>query len=192
MSLDDDFGPVRKATERYEWERECSPSSRCVLNDKVGQAMGDLLDAAASLPITGLARSANFIWGMDAGGEIWISAEEVAQINSLPVPKGFCARRGLPADVSLDKKLGHPCLMMDDSARIAGEIYIDTSTGEKETLAWTINARSGRFHREIARRPSVAQISNAAKKFAIAMGRSVYLDLIDDISQANSDVRLPQ
>ena len=185
--LDDVYGMLRQADETEEWEVGMVPASLCELTPSVGQAMKEVLLLAANLPFAHVLRSINFIWAVDDVGKMHVSVEEVALIDGATVMPGLPVRRGVDARVSKDQKLGHPCVAPTGNARIAGEIYIDESTDEEGLLAWTLNVRSGRFHRTKERRPNLNQIKNAAKMFARSMGLPISLDLIADMRMGSLD-----
>lgn len=186
--LDSLFGQVRIAENggkhRQAWEEGRSPASICNLDADSGLALATLGDSGAALPVTEFVKSVIFIWAMTPAGEIKIAVEEVAMINSFQVEPGYSTRRKLDKKLTLDRKLGHPCLTLDDSARIAGEFYFDKSREPTLTggdYVWTINASSGRFHLTPDRWPTRSQLRNVGEIFSKWLGRVVLIESDDDL-----------
>lgn len=155
------------------WEKHRKPSSLCVLTADCGAMMRMLLNACEHRPFEAVATSFTLIWAMDESGEIHVAVEELAQVEDERVDGGFPMRRNFPVLVPGEKKLGHPCLVHDMRARAAGELYIDEYEGKK---SWFLNFQSGRFHREVERRPTADQANNIARLFAKRIGLSIYMD----------------
>jgi hypothetical protein len=182
--MDEEYGVLRvaigdakaNADGRQLWEVSMAPESICALDDELGNRLKLLLKAASCKLLQSASQSLLFLWGMEGDGKIMIAVEEVAQINEQPVPKGFPTRRGLPKKLTLDHKLGHPCIMSSNQARIAGELYIDAAPSNDGTLVWMLNARSGRFHEPPERRPTDGQLRNVAKLFASAIGEAIEIE----------------
>ncbi|QYK40740.1 MAG: hypothetical protein KF887_15205 [Paracoccaceae bacterium] len=179
--LDELYGLPRSAESTNDWETGHEPLSLCFFDAGVGKAMAEFRELALAQPFRAAAQTLNFIWGMGEDGKIRIAIEEIAQINERPVPRGIPIRRGMDPMLSSEKKLGHPCIVAHGTARIAGELYLDESTDVENELAWTLNARSGRFHGSEDRRPKIEQIRNVARIFARNMNCRISLDLIDDM-----------
>lgn len=184
--LDELYGRVRRAEYPRDWEHDLSPVSLCEFSKETGQAMAKFLEVAKLKPFQEVARSIQMIWGVDEMGRLHVSIEEVARINGVVVKPGHPIRRGVDSRVSLDQKLGHPCILPVSGGRIAGEIYIDNATWNKE-LAWTLNSESGRFHGSIERWSNARQIKNVAKIFAASIGSDISLDFRDDMRSAGTE-----
>ena len=165
---------------RQQWEVGLTPASTCTLDHELGASLAEFSRVASTSLLRSASRSLTFIWGMEANGDVKIAVEEVARINKSTVQKGFPTRRGIRKELTLDDKLGHPCIMSSKQARIAGELYLDSRANDQEGLTWTLNARSGRFHEPPERRPSATQLLNVAKIFANAFGVAVELERTRD------------
>ena len=185
--LDNFYGLVRKAEYPREWEKNAEPISLCEFTAETGQVMAKFLEVARLKPFMAIARSIQLIWGVDEMGKLYVSIEEVARINGVQVKPGHPIRRGVDPKISLDQKLGHPCVLPESGGRIAGMIYIDDATVDGG-LAWTLNAESGRFHGTIDRWPTNKQVKNVAQIFATGVGSNVSLDFKDDMRSALTEL----
>jgi hypothetical protein len=191
--MDSRFGTLRcaigngEANEegRQQWEVDMKPVSTSTLSDDLGQSLLMFLKAATTNLLQTASRSLTFLWGMEADGKVKIAVEEVARINGKPAPMGFPSRRGMRKDLTLDDKLGHPCIMSTNEARIAGELYLDQASSSDGRLVWRINAQSGRFHEPPERRPSPDQLINVAQIFASAIGDTVEIARTRDFPPFN-------
>lgn len=162
------------------WEKGRVPVSLCTLGPERARVIESFRLACKDPPFRSLGFGINFIWAMNKAGEINIAVEEVAEMMGETVNGGYPFRRNFPDELVekvREKKLGHPCLTEDQTARIAGELYLDEVNGE---YGWYLNFKSGRFHCEPERRPSEGQQTNAAQIFADLLGTTIFLDLPGD------------
>ncbi|MGV3489837.1 MAG: hypothetical protein ACO1OG_00810 [Devosia sp.] len=166
MNLDAKFGSVRSPSEIRKWE-DRSPDSVAKLDAQLGKSLAALLAASQHGLLKYVAQSTNYLWVMDASGDVWIAVEELAvrfpDLSGLPMLR----RIQHPADT---KKLGHPTLVANGPARIAGELAMDERSGQ---LAWIMNAQSGRYCRKLP--PTRSQVESVAALFA-TFGLHVQVD----------------
>lgn len=106
---------------------------------------------------------------MDGEGKIHIAVEELAVMQAETAYSGYPRRRGY-RHPSEDKKLGHPTLLNQKSARIAGELAFDEIDG---SLRWVFNANSGRYCRS---NPPLAEQVEAVADIFRNFGLDVYVD----------------
>jgi hypothetical protein len=139
--LDDRFGPVITPQNGLKsWER--SEQLICYeLNQASAKQLSNLLSAADNGGMLfDLAIAVTVIWIVTSEGEMIFALEET-------IVEGGTSRRprmrGIPLNGNV-KPLGHPLLVNGAGARIAGELYIDNSSGES-ALGWVLNNRSGRY-----------------------------------------------
>ncbi|MEM6609339.1 MAG: hypothetical protein AAF689_12225 [Pseudomonadota bacterium] len=179
LDLDDFYGPLKDARSQtqdepdMEWEKERRPDSLRELDEDCGAMMRAFVEACQHKPFEAVATSFTLIWAMDRFARIFVAVEELAQVEDQQVDGGFPMRRNFPVQIAGERKLGHPCLVDGLQARAAGELYIDTYHGRKR---WFVNFQSGRFHREVDRRPSAQQARNIAKLLAKSINMPIYLD----------------
>lgn len=140
--LDDEFGPVISPQSGGLRNWEANESLICYeLNQASAKQLADLL-AAASAGSIGLkvATAVTLIWIVTASGDVVFALEETIEINGTSrMPR----MRGVPLNGNV-KPLGHPLLVNGKAARIAGELYLDSASGNAE-LTWVLNNRSGRY-----------------------------------------------
>lgn len=136
---DEEFGVLRGPEAMQEWEKQFVPVSRVKLDKTVGDTLAAQKKLSASPLLKAAAKTAHYIWAMDAQCDIWIAYEELAPITDAIAP-GIPRRRGEHIE-----KLGHPTLVFGQHARIAGEFFLDET--ESKELVWTLNVQSGRYCR---------------------------------------------
>ncbi|MGE6697145.1 hypothetical protein ACQKH5_05585 [Hyphomonas sp. NPDC076900] len=168
--LDIQFGTPRTPEKVDDWERDRRPKSLSELNANLAATLCDL-DKLAQTSLMRCALSAkSYIWAMDEAGKIVVAVEELAIEEPEGVYSGYPRRRGL-RHPSEEKKLGHPTLLNEGSARIAGELAFDEV--ENNVVTWVINANSGRYCRQ--KPPEKQQLDNVAARFR-ELGVSLIVD----------------
>lgn len=196
VDLDQAFGVVRDAkgdpnskpkadelTGRQDWEQGKMQASLTDLDKVTGASLRQFKEAAQNNLLRWVSKSMTFLWGVEPDGRVKIAVEEIASIDGKVVTPGFSSRREIPRNVTLDQKLGHPCLMETTSARIAGELYLDKDSVDDERLVWRLNDHSGRYHANGNPSPTDEQISNVARIFANCIGEDIEIAGFQDFPQ---------
>lgn len=170
------YGPLRSPSEVAYWEQGRRPRSLSTLTDDTGRRLSAYCGVCGS-PLFACAASAiAFLWVMDESGDIKLAVEEIAELPDGRELTGHPRRRNFPSHPSDEKKLGHPCLVDEQPARIAGELFLDhADDGE---LVWFVNTNSGRYCR--SRPPSGEQGKNVRDLFAKHMQQRVEFDSLED------------
>ncbi len=114
---------------------------------------------------------------MDEDSDIKLAAEEIAELPDVRELTGHPRRRNFPSHPADEKKLGHPCLIDEQPARIAGELFLDHD--DDDNLVWFVNTNSGRYCR--SKPPSGEQGENARALFERLMKQRVEFDSLEDI-----------
>jgi hypothetical protein len=155
--MDIRYGVLRLPERIMSWERE--PNSLCLLNAEIAERLSRLEECVQTALLRFAATTQNFLWAMDAAGNVLLAVEEVAEFDGTPNTRGYPRRRGLhhPAE---DRKLGHPTLMKGGEVRISGELALDESG---EDVRWVLNANSGRYCRLLP--PRKEQVDAIAERF---------------------------
>ena len=86
-----------------------------------------------------ISESVCFLWVVTEDGRVLLCLEEVCQLSH--AQSRFLRTRGLPLSSEL-ATLGHPLLVGLGEARIAGELFCQSTPGGR---IWTINGKSGRY-----------------------------------------------
>ncbi|MER9628345.1 MULTISPECIES: hypothetical protein [unclassified Mesorhizobium] len=169
--LDAEFGELREPERIMSWEKERSPNSLCTVDVGLLAALSSLRDCAQSPLLKSAAQTQNYLWVMDANGDIKIAVEEIAVLDGKPDIRGYPRRRGYKHP-SEDQKLGHPTLLDGGKARIAGELALDL---HDDKLLWILNANSGRYCKQ--KPPSKSQV-DAAAYLIQGMGLDIEIDYL--------------
>lgn len=162
--LDDEYGPAIAAQSGLKsWE--ANESLICYdLNQGSAKQLSDLLAAATAGGIgLRVATAVTLIWVVTASGDVIFALEETVEVNGTSrMPR----MRGVPLNGNV-KPLGHPLLVGGRAARIAGELYLDTVSGDRE-LTWVLNNRSGRYgiHRS-RNRSHLENVANLFRKYGL-------------------------
>ncbi|WP_132664693.1 hypothetical protein [Rhizobium sp. PP-CC-3G-465] len=164
------FGTPRLPEKVDDWERGRTPESLSVLNNGLATTLCELGKLAQTKLMRYALRAKSYIWAMDENGKIVLAVEELAIEKPETIYPGYPRRRGL-RHPSEDKKLGHPTLIGEGPARIAGELAFDED--DKDELRWVLNANSGRYCKQ--KPPEKAQIDRIATRF-----RELGVDVVVD------------
>lgn len=169
--LDHEYGKLRAPYKVDPWEVGRCPESRSVLTRDLGQFLAGYRKVSQNGLFKHAARSITYLWAMKDNGEISIAVEELAEMPDGTEVRGFPRRRNYPRHPAEEKKLGHPCLVEERDARVAGELFLDEVTG---TLCWYVNVSSGRYCR--FHPPTPAQVANVVQQFRELIDEEVKLD----------------
>nr|WP_316653273.1 hypothetical protein [uncultured Gellertiella sp.] len=170
--LDESFGLLRLPEKIEPWEKGRSPASLAVLDEDVAACLAAMQQLAQNRLLKPSARAKTYIWAVDARGTIQIAIEELAAWEQIAQYAGYPRRRGFHHP-SEEKKLGHPTLLGEMGARIAGELAFDEID---DKLHWVLNANSGRYCRSLP--PSKEQLDRVAAIFReLGVGVTVDYDL---------------
>ncbi|CAN7445148.1 hypothetical protein LJR255_002866 [Pararhizobium sp. LjRoot255] len=164
------FGTPRLPEKVDDWEKGRTPESLSDLNKGLATTLCELDKLAQTKLMRYALRAKSYIWAMDEDGKIVVAVEELAIEKPETIYPGYPRRRGL-RHPSEDKKLGHPTLIGEGHARIAGELAFDED--ENDALHWVINANSGRYCRQ--KPPKKEQIDLVADRF-----RELGVDVVVD------------
>lgn len=168
--LNTEFGLPRLPEKVDDWEKGRRPESLSDLDGKLAETLRELDKLAQTKLMRYALRAKSYIWAMDESGKIVVAVEELAMAEPETIYPGYPRRRGLKHP-SEDKKLGHPTLVEEKHARIAGELAFDED--ENDMLRWVINANSGRYCRQNP--PKKEQIDRVAERF-----RELGVDVVVD------------
>lgn len=168
--LNTEFGYPRPPEKVDDWEKGRRPESLSDLDSKLAKTLRELDKLAQTKLMRYALRAKSYIWAMDVSGKIVVAVEELAMAKPETIYPGYPRRRGLKHP-SEDKKLGHPTLIDERAARIAGELAFDED--ENDVLHWVINANSGRYCRQ--KPPKKDQIDRVAARF-----RELGVDVVVD------------
>lgn len=170
------YGPLRSPSEVANWEHGRRPRSLSTLTDDTGRQLSTYCAVCGS-PLFACAASAiTFLWAMDESGDIKLAVEEIAELPDGRELTGHPRRRNFPSHPSDEKKLGHPCLIDEQPARIAGELFMDRA--DDGELVWFVNTNSGRYCR--SQPPSGEQGRNVRDLFAKHIQQRVEFDSLED------------
>ncbi|MBY3514194.1 hypothetical protein HFN76_18450 [Rhizobium laguerreae] len=158
--LNKSYGIPRLPDKVDEWERKRAPASLSDLDGNLAKTLTELALLAQTDLMKSALRAKNYIWAMDETGRIVLAVEELALTAPEAPYTGYPRRRGY-RHPSEEKKLGHPTLLGEGHARIAGELAFDED--EEEVLHWVLNANSGRYCKQNP--PSKAQVDQVAERF---------------------------
>lgn len=169
--LDERYGACRVSKEVRDWEIDVKPKSLVRLTEDVGAKLRSYRILAQDGLFWNVSQCSSLIWAMNGIGEVFLAFEELVfdlgvGSGASKLKYGYPRRRGFPSHPADEKKLGHPTLVGEGSARIAGELFLDV---EAEKLHWFVNCGSGRYCRDI--QPSAEQ------------GRAIhqlFIEFIDD------------
>ncbi|MBZ9870164.1 hypothetical protein LB542_04710 [Mesorhizobium sp. BR1-1-9] len=168
-NLAERFGVARAPSLIRDWETEAKPKSLVKMTREVGAHLRSYRDLAQNDLFWNVSQCSSFIWAMGENGEVFVAFEEIVvepDGDALGLKEGYPRRRGYPTHPADEKKLGHPTLIGNGHARIAGELFLDVA---EEKLHWFVNCGSGRYCRDV--RPNGDQ-SKAIHEF--------FMELIDD------------
>jgi hypothetical protein len=139
--LDQMFGPpIRPLNGLKSWEDD-ERLLRYELNQASARQLSKLLSTAAEGGfLLSIATAVTIIWVVTERGDMVFALEETIEVGG----KSRRPRmRGVPLDGTV-KPLGHPLLVDGATARIAGELRLDTTAIDGQ-LVWILNNRSGRY-----------------------------------------------
>jgi hypothetical protein len=157
--LDRLFGPPLEPAYVRQAERKGQFSNTFQLDPAAARYLGELLQLSADYPpFKDLAVNICFLWAVDESGQISITMEEVCLSSQFGTR--FPRMRNMPLDSSLEA-LGHPLLVNQGLARIAGELMLDD---DDSRTYWVINNKSGRYGFGPHRDPS--HLANVASEFS--------------------------
>lgn len=169
-SLDDQFGPVIPGRVRS-LERSAELSHVLELDHDLIDLLDAILDSANAFPLfRTLSFSVCLLWAVDRQGEVKVALEEVCEVANPDRKYPRMRQLLLNPDV---EALGHPCLVSNFEARIAGELILDED--ENGILEWYLSNNSGRFG--YGNQREERHLQNVADMFFFA-GVSVKLDYI--------------
>lgn len=169
--LDKNFGSLRSPYKVDPWEAGRRPESLSELTPELGKHLASYRDVVQTCLFKHAARTLTYLWVMRDDGEIAMAVEELAEMPDGTDVHGFPRRRNYPRHPAEEKKLGHPCLVSECDARVAGELFLDELTG---TLCWYVNVSSGRYCR--FEPPTPDQVANVVELFRDLIGDDVKLD----------------
>lgn len=173
------YGALRDPSSVAPWETKRSPRSLCELGKnsiEPARFLGSFLDACNNSLFEANGRCITLIWAMRKTGDVKLAIEEIAELPDGNELSGHPRRRNYPRHPAEEKKLGHPCLLLGEAARIAGELFLDRD--ESGDLKWYVNTNSGRFCRESP--PTKTQERNVVELFKSFTGLDVVLDDIEE------------
>jgi hypothetical protein len=153
------------------WEHERVPNSLCTLDPDLAGRLKNLEQCVQTALLKFAATTQNFLWAIDATGNVLVAVEEIGEFGDTPSMRGYPRRRGLrhPAE---DRKLGHPTLVKGGKVRIAGELALDE---DGDGVHWVLNANSGRYCKQ--KPPRKAHVDAVARLFS-DIGLDVSVDYL--------------
>lgn len=170
------YGAPRSPSYIDDWEEGKSPVSLRSLCEETGEKLRSFREVSDCDLLSASARCITFIWAMKCDGSIKIAVEELAELPNGDELTGHPRRRNYPRHPADEKKLGHPCLVEGEHARIAGELFLDEADGDG--FRWFANDSSGRYCKEFP--PTKVQIKNAIELVESKIGDRVTWDNLEE------------